>query len=248
MIVCFMGVDFGNILNGSAKIPSSVGSEAKPIRYWKLGMTSDFDRRKAQWDNECPCAHKQQLPPIRITRRRRAGPKDIVLIVNELILKSLYFAVIGTGRGESSFDHSFCGLQYRCFSNHTTLTPPTCPDIPTLTTILTSKCLDLSDVQTFGCLDLNDVSTSVMSRHLNVSMSGRATGEDTIEVPEASDEVPSVGTVAVTQGGTRKGYTVLGSVMGLQQSFRQRSLHAIWVSLRSAKKKEVPERRTEPID
>ncbi|KAJ3736025.1 hypothetical protein DFJ43DRAFT_1221229 [Lentinula guzmanii] len=70
----------------------------------------------------------------------------------------------------------------------------------------------------------------------------------TIEVPEAPDEVPSVGTVAVTQGCTRKGYTVLGSMMGLQRSFRQCSLHAIWVSLRSAKKKEVPERRTEPID
>ncbi|KAJ3732020.1 hypothetical protein DFJ43DRAFT_1039494, partial [Lentinula guzmanii] len=70
----------------------------------------------------------------------------------------------------------------------------------------------------------------------------------TIKVPEAPDEVPSVGTVAVTQGGTRKGYTVLGSMMGLQRSFWQRSLHAIWVSLRSAKKKEVPERRTEPID
>ncbi|KAJ3978292.1 hypothetical protein F5890DRAFT_1589615 [Lentinula detonsa] len=70
----------------------------------------------------------------------------------------------------------------------------------------------------------------------------------TIQVPEAPDEVPSVGTVAVTQGGTRKGYTVLGSVMGLQRSFRQRSLHAIWVSLRSAKKKEVPECWTEPID
>ncbi|KAJ3791480.1 hypothetical protein GGU11DRAFT_812728 [Lentinula aff. detonsa] len=69
----------------------------------------------------------------------------------------------------------------------------------------------------------------------------------TIEVPEAPDEVPSVGMVAVTQGGTRKGYTVLGSMMGLQRSFRQRSLHAIWVSLRSAKKKEAPERRTEPI-
>ncbi|KAJ3990982.1 hypothetical protein F5050DRAFT_1716460 [Lentinula boryana] len=82
-------------------------------RYWKLGMTSDFDRRKAQWDNECPCAHRRWLPPIRVTRRWRASSNDIVLIVDELISKSLYFAVIGTGRGESSFDHSFCGLQYR---------------------------------------------------------------------------------------------------------------------------------------
>ncbi|KAJ3710610.1 hypothetical protein DFJ43DRAFT_1009204, partial [Lentinula guzmanii] len=31
MILRFMGVDFGNILDGSAKIPSSVGSEAKPM-------------------------------------------------------------------------------------------------------------------------------------------------------------------------------------------------------------------------
>ncbi|KAJ3779631.1 hypothetical protein GGU10DRAFT_382126 [Lentinula aff. detonsa] len=33
-----------------------------------------------------------------------------------------------------------------------------------------------------------------------------------IEVPGAPDEVSSVGTVAVTQGDTRKGYMVLGSV------------------------------------
>ncbi|KAJ3990853.1 hypothetical protein F5050DRAFT_1716561 [Lentinula boryana] len=35
-------------------------------------MTSDFDRRKAQWDKECPCAHRRWLPPIRVSRRRRA--------------------------------------------------------------------------------------------------------------------------------------------------------------------------------
>ncbi|KAJ3738658.1 hypothetical protein DFH05DRAFT_1464440 [Lentinula detonsa] len=40
--------------------------------YWKLGMTSNFERRKAQWDNECPCAHRRWLSPIRVTRRRRA--------------------------------------------------------------------------------------------------------------------------------------------------------------------------------
>ncbi|KAJ3745413.1 hypothetical protein DFH05DRAFT_1542362 [Lentinula detonsa] len=41
------------------------------------------------------------------------GPNDIALIVGELTSKSSYFAVNGTGRGESSFDHCFCGLQYR---------------------------------------------------------------------------------------------------------------------------------------
>ncbi|KAJ3780068.1 hypothetical protein GGU10DRAFT_337479 [Lentinula aff. detonsa] len=65
-----------------------------------------------------------------------------------------------------------------------------------------------------------------------------------IEVPKAPDKVLSVGIVAVTQVCTRKGYTLLGSEMGLQQC----SLHTIWVSLRSAKKKEVLERWTEPID
>ncbi|KAJ3735582.1 hypothetical protein DFJ43DRAFT_1037047 [Lentinula guzmanii] len=101
-------------------------------RDWKLGMTSDFDRQKAQWDKECPCAHRRWLPPIRVSRRRRAGLNVIALTVGVLISKSSYFVVIGTGRGESSFDHCFCGLQYR----H------------------------------------SDVSTSVMSRHLDVSMSG----------------------------------------------------------------------------
>ncbi|KAJ3748661.1 hypothetical protein DFH05DRAFT_1456654 [Lentinula detonsa] len=49
-------------------------------RYWKLGMTSDFERRKAQWDNECPRVHRRWLPPVRVTRRRRAGPNAIALI------------------------------------------------------------------------------------------------------------------------------------------------------------------------
>ncbi|KAJ3986402.1 hypothetical protein F5890DRAFT_1472988, partial [Lentinula detonsa] len=40
------------------------------------------------------------------------GRNDIALIVGEPTSKYLYFAVIGTGRGESSFDHCFCGLQY----------------------------------------------------------------------------------------------------------------------------------------
>ncbi|KAJ3731760.1 hypothetical protein DFJ43DRAFT_1039791 [Lentinula guzmanii] len=81
-------------------------------RYWKLGMTSDFERRKAQWDNECSRTHRRWLPPVRVMRRQRAGPNNIALIVGELISKSSYFVVIGTGRGELSFDHCFCGLQY----------------------------------------------------------------------------------------------------------------------------------------
>ncbi|KAJ3783956.1 hypothetical protein GGU10DRAFT_334343 [Lentinula aff. detonsa] len=89
---------------------------------------------------------------------------------------------------------------------------------------------------------------SQSEEHIQKSVKAMQPERITIKVPEAPDGVPSMGMVAVTQGGTRKGYTVLGSMMGLQRSFWQCFLHAIWVSLQSAKKKEVPERRTEPIN
>ncbi|KAJ3709991.1 hypothetical protein DFJ43DRAFT_1162335 [Lentinula guzmanii] len=78
-------------------------------RDWKLGMTSDFDRRKAQWDKECPY---EEPDTSNWKSNAWIGLNVIALTVGVLISKSSYFAVIGTGRGESSFDHCFCGLQY----------------------------------------------------------------------------------------------------------------------------------------
>ncbi|KAJ3836497.1 hypothetical protein F5878DRAFT_643489 [Lentinula raphanica] len=39
---------------------------------WKIGMARDFDRRRAQWDRECPCIGRRWMPPLAVTRRRRA--------------------------------------------------------------------------------------------------------------------------------------------------------------------------------
>ncbi|KAH7877034.1 uncharacterized protein C8R40DRAFT_1068251 [Lentinula edodes] len=41
--------------------------------YWKVGMTSDYDRRKAEWDRQCPCPSRVWLPPVRVVWRRKAG-------------------------------------------------------------------------------------------------------------------------------------------------------------------------------
>lgn len=60
MILRFMGVDFSAILEGSARIPSSVGDNVKPIfmddenlpvSTKPPGMTPE--QTKARWDGEC---------------------------------------------------------------------------------------------------------------------------------------------------------------------------------------------------
>ncbi|KAJ3830947.1 hypothetical protein F5878DRAFT_648085 [Lentinula raphanica] len=39
---------------------------------WKVGMTNDFDRRRAEWDRQCPSSTRIWLPPVAVKRRRRA--------------------------------------------------------------------------------------------------------------------------------------------------------------------------------
>ncbi|KAJ3764605.1 hypothetical protein FB446DRAFT_795959 [Lentinula raphanica] len=39
---------------------------------WKVGMTSNFARRKRQWDRQCPCPSRRWKDPIAVPRRRRA--------------------------------------------------------------------------------------------------------------------------------------------------------------------------------
>lgn len=60
MILRFMGVDFASIVEGSAKIPSSVGTEVKPMYLaadtttptpLPTGKTPQQD--KAMWEGEC---------------------------------------------------------------------------------------------------------------------------------------------------------------------------------------------------
>ncbi|KAJ3874539.1 hypothetical protein F5051DRAFT_431274 [Lentinula edodes] len=39
---------------------------------WKVGMTKDFDRRRAQWDNQCPFPGRIWMAPVPTMTRRRA--------------------------------------------------------------------------------------------------------------------------------------------------------------------------------
>ena len=59
MILRFMGVDFSAILEGSARIPSSVGDDVKPVFIDDEGLPVSSNppgetpqQSKAQWDGE----------------------------------------------------------------------------------------------------------------------------------------------------------------------------------------------------
>ncbi|KAJ3772210.1 hypothetical protein FB446DRAFT_62858 [Lentinula raphanica] len=47
---------------------------------WKVGMTIDFPRRKAEWDRECPCPRRIWMDPIPVAYRRRAESLAHLLI------------------------------------------------------------------------------------------------------------------------------------------------------------------------
>ncbi|KAJ3858279.1 hypothetical protein EV359DRAFT_69136, partial [Lentinula novae-zelandiae] len=34
--------------------------------FWKVGMSIDYDRRKAEWERQCPCPSRVWLPPMRV--------------------------------------------------------------------------------------------------------------------------------------------------------------------------------------
>ncbi|KAJ3739452.1 hypothetical protein DFH05DRAFT_1463813 [Lentinula detonsa] len=151
-------------------------------RYWKLGMTSNFERRKAQWDNECPCAHRRWLLPIRVTRRRRAESLGHLLLEIVSIDRPKRYCPhcrrthieIFIFRGHWNWTWRIVirplllrvavETLSRLDSNaHTDVSrhPDASDNIDIqmldLSEVQTFGCLDLSDVQTFGCLDLSDV-------------------------------------------------------------------------------------------
>ncbi|KAJ3872471.1 hypothetical protein F5051DRAFT_507096 [Lentinula edodes] len=39
---------------------------------WKIGMSNHYQRRKTEWERQCPCANRIWLPPIRVSWRRRS--------------------------------------------------------------------------------------------------------------------------------------------------------------------------------
>ncbi|KAJ3869060.1 hypothetical protein EV359DRAFT_60192 [Lentinula novae-zelandiae] len=47
---------------------------------WKIGMTDNYDRRKAEWDCQCPCPDRVWLPPLHVPRRRRSESLAHILL------------------------------------------------------------------------------------------------------------------------------------------------------------------------
>ncbi|KAJ3834734.1 hypothetical protein F5878DRAFT_644893 [Lentinula raphanica] len=52
--------------------PGMLYAFVDPGRRWKIGMTSNFRRRRAQWNRQCPCPGRRWMPPMAVKRRRRA--------------------------------------------------------------------------------------------------------------------------------------------------------------------------------
>ncbi|KAJ3963340.1 hypothetical protein EV361DRAFT_967699 [Lentinula raphanica] len=51
-------------------------------RQWKVGMTCNFERRKMEWDRQCPSSKRRWMPPIAVLRRRRAETLAHLLLEN----------------------------------------------------------------------------------------------------------------------------------------------------------------------
>ncbi|KAJ3709536.1 hypothetical protein C8R42DRAFT_730024 [Lentinula raphanica] len=47
---------------------------------WKVGMSKNFARRRAEWNRECPCPNRVWMRPIAVKRRRRAEALAHILL------------------------------------------------------------------------------------------------------------------------------------------------------------------------
>ncbi|KAJ3833227.1 hypothetical protein F5878DRAFT_646116 [Lentinula raphanica] len=80
---------------------------------WKLGMTNNFDRRKAEWDRRCPSPDRRWMPPIAVRRRRRADLAFAAFGAGETTSRSSSFPLNGHSYGEELSCRYFLGLQGR---------------------------------------------------------------------------------------------------------------------------------------
>ncbi|KAJ3892277.1 hypothetical protein GG344DRAFT_64761 [Lentinula edodes] len=109
--------------------------------YWKVGMSIDYDRRKAEWERQCPCPSRFWLPPMRVLRRRKSESLAHLLLelVPRLTLKSSSSLVIGGMSGELLFYQSLHKRRLHNVYIHIMVLPRAelCPDVPISTT---SRC------------------------------------------------------------------------------------------------------------
>ncbi|KAJ3713917.1 hypothetical protein F5878DRAFT_645900 [Lentinula raphanica] len=47
---------------------------------WKVGMSKNFARRRAEWNRECPCPNRVWMRPVAVKRRRRAEALAHILL------------------------------------------------------------------------------------------------------------------------------------------------------------------------
>ncbi|KAJ3818245.1 hypothetical protein F5880DRAFT_1617551 [Lentinula raphanica] len=80
---------------------------------WKLGMTNNFDRRKAEWDRRCPSPDRRWMPPIAVKRRRRADLDFAAFDAGEPMLRSSGFLPNAASYGGELSCRYFLGLRGR---------------------------------------------------------------------------------------------------------------------------------------
>ncbi|KAJ3831263.1 hypothetical protein F5878DRAFT_667746 [Lentinula raphanica] len=61
---------------------------------WKIGMSNDFTRRKGDWDRQCPSIDRIWMPPVAVTRRRRAG--EFAHVHLDILVHLSRLRVVGT--------------------------------------------------------------------------------------------------------------------------------------------------------
>ncbi|KAJ3850679.1 hypothetical protein EV368DRAFT_66378 [Lentinula lateritia] len=128
--------------------------------YWKLGMTIDYDRRKAEWDRQCPCPGRVWLPPMQVLRRRKSGSKAHIeiffipghwfvvweTIVLPVLARVVAACVILKGKLakmndiRNTFPSGYLGYRGVLMSQRPDIETSQCPKVPISTT---SRCPDV---------------------------------------------------------------------------------------------------------
>ncbi|KAJ3933619.1 MAG: hypothetical protein NXY57DRAFT_959814 [Lentinula lateritia] len=83
---------------------------------WKIGMSHNYDRRRAEWDRQCLCFDRIWLPPLRVLRRRRSESLAHILLelslysiqVEGVTLRNLSSSEAGDAFGEGKFGQCLC--------------------------------------------------------------------------------------------------------------------------------------------
>ncbi|KAJ3897633.1 hypothetical protein F5879DRAFT_927683 [Lentinula edodes] len=133
--------------------------------YWKVGMSVNYDRRKAEWDRQCLCPGRVWLPPMRVLRRRKSGSKAHIeiffipghwfvvweTIVLPILARVVAACVILKGKLakindiRNTFPSGYLGYRGVLMSPRPDIETSQCPKVPISTT---SRCPDVPTSRT----------------------------------------------------------------------------------------------------